>query len=111
MVIERLNHGCTTLLEAINVVEKEGYIIQFTLINNKLMSEIDNAEFHQKEIASISFLRINAPLSEHDEESILYLITLKNGVKGWISDSYSIYADAALSDFLQDFEKYSSDKK
>lgn len=110
MIIERPNHGFTTLLEAINVVETEGYTVPFTIIHNKLTGVSGKVEYPKEQITSISYLRIAAPLSDPDEESILYLISLKNGMRGWISDSYSMYADTALSDFLKDYEKHGNNK-
>jgi len=111
MIKERINHGCSTLLEAIKMVETEGYSIPFAIRNNRLLNETDHTKYGQENVASIFFLRIDAPFSEPDEQSILYLIALKNGKKGWISDSYSIYADTTLNDFLHDFETRKSSEQ
>ena len=100
MISERLNHGYFTLLEAINEAKGEDYTIEF-ITNEKGFFDPKNGNTYLPEsICATEILRIDAPMSEPDEQCILYLLTTIDGGKGWISDAYGIYANKLLENHL-----------
>jgi len=100
MMSERLNHGYFTLLDAINGVKREGFTIEFS-VNKKGFYDPENGHTYMPEsIRSTEVFRIDAPMSEPDEQSILYLLTTINGERGWISDAYGLHANELLPNHL-----------
>lgn len=105
MITERLNDGYDTLLRAIKIVEAEGYKTEFFIKKDGFEDPKTKTIYKPDAIENIEYMRIQAPLSDPDEESILYLIVTKNQNKGWISDSYGVYSDSNLKNLLNKVEQ------
>lgn len=100
MVTENYNHGFDNLLQAINQVKKEGYSIEFVSTENGFRNPENEKTYLPKNIISVEVIRLDSPLSEPDEDSIMYLLKTDDEQQGWISDSYSISADTNLTNHI-----------
>ncbi len=106
MVTEKLNHGFDTLLQAIKAMEATGYRTGFYMKAYGLEDPKTKKTYAVEDIKNIEYMRIDAPLSDPDEESVLYLIETTDENKGWISDSFGIYSDSNLINLISEVEKY-----
>lgn len=95
-----------TLLEAISSVKEEGFTVEFICQVEGLLDPVSNSFYISESISKMEVIRIESPLSEPDEESVLYLFETKDGKKGWISDSYGYNSNQGLSDFINRIENY-----
>jgi len=100
MITEKHNHRFDTLLQAIDHIRNEGYTIEFVSNENGFLNPENNKTYLPKSICAVEFIRLYAPHSGPDEDIILYLLETDDGLKGWISDSYSIYANAKLTEHI-----------
>lgn len=100
MTSERFNHGFSTLLEAIQNIRKEGFVIEFSVNEKGFYAPETGNTYLPESISSVEIIRIDAPFSEPDEQSILYLLTTVDQEKGWISDAYGLYANDYLAKHL-----------
>ncbi len=81
-----------TLSEAINDLQKNGYSYDFNLTPHclecaSLKLEIDPEAFEVDETFRFE------GMSSTDDNSILYAISSKNGIKGLLVDAYGVYAE------------------
>lgn len=111
MITKKYNHRFDTLLQAIQQIKKEGYTIEFVSNESGFVNPENNKTYLPKNIWTVEIIRLNGPFSDPDEDSILYLLKADNGQKGWISDSYSIYADTNLMDHINSIRAYFSPTK
>lgn len=84
--------GYDTLVEALNDLQKRGYTYDFNLKNHcvacaSLKIEIQPEDFNVDEVHRFE------GMSSTDDNSILYAISSKDGVKGTLVDAYGIYAE------------------
>ncbi len=100
MITVTHNRTFDNLLDAINQVKKEGFTTEFVSNETGFLNPENNETYLPKDICALEIIRMDAPLSSPDEESILYLLKTNDGKKGWISDSYSIYADTNLAEHI-----------
>ncbi len=108
MIAENNNHRFDNLLQAVKQIRKEGFTIEFVSSEHGFVNPENNKTYLPKSICMVEVIRLNAPLSEPDEESILYLLKTDDGQKGWISDSYSIYADTNLIEHINSIREHIS---
>ena len=100
MIKERTDHGFDTLVEAIAQARTEGYSVEF-VANEKGFFDPENGKTYLPEsICAVEVIRLDAPYSGPDEQSILYLLQTVDGEKGWISDAYGAYADTNLAEHI-----------
>lgn len=102
MKTEKVNHGFENLLEAIDHAKLRGYSVEFLAYPEGLFNPKNEKIYLPKNISKVEIVRIYAPLSEPDEESILYLLEMNDLSKGWISDTYGIYSDTNLSKLIKE---------
>lgn len=111
MITENHIHGFDSLLHATQQVNKEGFTIEFVSNENGFFNPKSDKTYLPKNISAIEIIRLDAPFSEPDENSILYLLETVDGHKGWISDSYSIYADTNLAKHINGIKIHYSNTK
>ncbi|WP_445955762.1 phosphoribosylpyrophosphate synthetase [Yeosuana sp.] len=81
-----------TLSEAINDLQANGYTYDFNLKSKclecaSLKLELDPEDFEVDETFRFE------SMSSTDDNSVLYAISSKNGIKGLLVDAYGVYAE------------------
>lgn len=90
----------TTLSEAIQDSQKNGYDIDFNLTDDQLESKALKQKWKPEELTVIKFYRFEGD-SNPSDNSILYLIETKDGKKGMLVDSYGAQRSAISSEMIQ----------
>ena len=111
MITERLNDGFDTLLEAIQGVKQKGFTIEFICTENGFYDAESDKTYLPESVCKMEFIRIYSPLSEPDEESIIYLLEIMDGKKGWISDSFGYNSNQKLTEHINRIKENFSYKK
>ncbi len=111
MISEKHIQGFDNILQAIQEINKEGFIIEFVTHKNGFINPENNITYLPSNIIAVELIRLYAELSDTDGDSILYLLETDDGLKGWISDSYSIYADTVLAEHINSIKKHISHTK
>lgn len=81
-----------TLSEAVNDLQLRGYTYDFNLKPECLTCASLDLEIHPEEFQVDELHRFEG-MSSTDDNSILYAISSKNGVKGTLVDAYGMYAE------------------
>jgi len=81
-----------TLSEAINDLQLRGYTYDFNLAPDCLKCASLELEIHP-EAFEVDELHRFEGMSSTDDNSILYAISSKKGVKGLLVDAYGVYAE------------------
>ncbi|WP_027066177.1 hypothetical protein [Maribacter sp. Hel_I_7] len=81
-----------TLSEAIQDLQKRGYIYDFNLKPHCLECASLKLEIHPDDFEIDELHRFEG-MSSTDDNSILYAISSKNGIKGTLVDAYGVYAE------------------
>ena len=81
-----------TLSEAINDLQIRGYTYDFNLEPDCIKCASLELEIHPEEF-EVDELHCFEGMSSTDDNSILYAISSKNGVKGILVDAYGVYAE------------------
>jgi len=82
-----------TLSEALNDLAKRGYTLDFNLKSVQI-------KFNSKSFNVVEFYRFEG-MSSTDDESVLYVIETKDGMKGTLVDAYGIYSDSVSFEMIQ----------
>ncbi|MBJ7882562.1 phosphoribosylpyrophosphate synthetase [Gelidibacter salicanalis] len=81
-----------TLSEAINTLIDKGYTYDFNLKSHVLECASLELEIHPEDFEVDKICRFEG-MSSTDDNSILYAISSKNGIKGLLVDAYGVYAE------------------
>lgn len=81
-----------TLSEAINDLQQRGYNYDFNLKPHCLECASLKLEIHPEEFEVDGVYRFEG-MGSTDDNSILYAISSKNGIKGTLVDAYGVYAE------------------
>tara|TARA_R110001606_G_scaffold14500_1_gene61067 strand:- start:503 stop:796 length:294 start_codon:yes stop_codon:yes gene_type:complete len=81
-----------TLSEAIQDLQKRGYSYDFNLRPHCLECVSLKLEIHPEDFEIDELHRFEG-MSSTDDNSILYAISSKNGIKGTLVDAYGVYAE------------------
>jgi len=92
-----------TLSESVNEALQKGYTENFKVITKGLCTEDEKTIYIPQDIAITNFYRFEG-YSDPQDNSILYLIETKDGLKGTLIDAYGAAADAKISNFIRDVE-------
>ena len=85
MIKERLNHGLDSLINAIEVVETEGYTTQFVCTEKGFLAPENGQTYLPECTCEMEYFFIDTPYSEPDAQSVIYLLETVDGKKGWIT--------------------------
>lgn len=90
-----MNESYGTLSETINALKKEGYTMDFNILNDCIVCQPTNAALAPEEFIIDKVFRFEGA-SNPDDQSVLYAISsTKFRVKGVLVNGYGISADAA----------------
>lgn len=84
-------------------LEKHGYIEQFKVEKDKLLSVTTKKKYKAADIKAANFYRFEG-LTDPDDMSILYAIETADGAKGTLMDAYGMYSDDDTGDFMKKVE-------
>lgn len=95
----------STLSEQMDALYKEGYTLDLSIDGNKLKAtDIANQAYEPEEVSIDHTFRFEGQSNPADM-SILYAISLPDGEKGQLVDSYGTYNSADISAFIKAVEK------
>ncbi|CAM3782212.1 hypothetical protein FLGE108171_14785 [Flavobacterium gelidilacus] len=89
-----------TLSEAINDLISLGYTKDFNLNEDCIKCASLSIEIHPEDFEVDQFYRFEG-MSSTDDNSILYAISSKNGVKGLLVDAYGMYSESLNEKMIQ----------
>jgi hypothetical protein len=81
-----------TLSEALNDLKKRGYREDFNLKPHALECTSLDLELHPENFTVDEYHRFEG-MSNPDDNSIIFAISSKEGIKGTLVDAYGVYAD------------------
>ncbi|RMG23166.1 MAG: hypothetical protein D6730_14965 [Bacteroidetes bacterium] len=100
MITQRSSVGFDTLYDAIEQAKREGYSIEFVINERGFLDPDSGKTYLPESITAMEVIRIDAPYSEPDAQSILYLLQTVDGRRGWVSDAYGPYSNETLAGHL-----------
>lgn len=104
MIRNATTEDMKTLTLCLNKLMKEGYTEDFKATNKGLLSLKSEKEYAPEEIMVVNFYRFEGA-SDPADNSILYAIETKDGVKGTLVDAFGPYADAKVDKFMKEVEE------
>ncbi len=81
-----------TLSEAINSLQERGYTYDFNLKHEHIECHSLKLKIHPEDFEVDEVFRFEG-MSSTDDNSILYAVHSKKGVKGVLVDAYGVYAE------------------
>lgn len=89
-----------TLVDALQDLRDQGYTFDFNLKENALECKALSKEFEPDRFSVVEVHRFEG-MSSTDDNSILFVIECKDGVKGTLVDAYGTYADQLSEAMIQ----------
>jgi hypothetical protein len=99
-----MHHYTSTLAKKSNDLMQEGYIEQFTFVEEGLHSATTNKTYHPEEVKIVKHYRFEGT-SDPADMSILYAIETNDGLKGTVTDAFGTYSDFSLGEFMNQVEE------
>jgi hypothetical protein len=96
-------HQMKTLSECMNSLLQEGYKENFMVKEAGLYAPESKKIYSPEEITIVSFYRFEGN-SDPADNSILYAIETKDGVKGLLTDSYGSSANSLIAEYIKKVE-------
>lgn len=96
----------TTLMSCMNTAVLDGYTESFKVEGKGLTgaSTSDQKFYGPSEVKIDNFYRFEG-YSDPNDNSILYLLQTSDGRKGTLVDSYGMYSDNKISEFIKSVEE------
>ena len=91
------------LLEAVNGLRSRGYTYDFNYENACLYCSKISERYGAKDLKITEYYRFEG-MSDPEDNSVIYAIESKDGVKGIMIDAYGAYADEHKNAFIADIE-------
>ncbi|MGB5647092.1 hypothetical protein [Muriicola sp.] len=88
-----------TLTQDIEAAKKEGFATAFYFRDEKIHCRNSSKKYGKDECILVEYCR-HAGMNDPGDESILFLIECTDGVKGYLTSGYGIYADTDTVDFI-----------
>jgi hypothetical protein len=93
-----------SLLEDIVRANKAGFDREFRYSEERLIDRQTEKQYLQSECNLVEYSR-HEGMNDPGDSTILFLISCQDGIKGFISNAYGVYADVELMDFVMGMEK------
>jgi hypothetical protein len=94
----------STLTSVVNKVVKSGYTDSFKVTKQGLHSAANATYYTPLEVNIINFYRFEGE-SDPADNTIMYVIETKDGLKGTLIDAYGPYSDANTNKFMNEVEE------
>jgi hypothetical protein len=94
--------GFETLSEALEDLKVRGFVYDFNMVSNGLQSNVDGEVIHlsPSEFEIVEVHRFEGATNPSDN-SILYAIESRGGLKGNLVSAYGVYADALSAEMIE----------
>ena len=89
-----------TLSGALEGLKAEGYTEDFNLLSHCIECKPRNRQMKPDEFSIDKFYRFEGA-SNPDDNSVVYAISSKDGLKGVLIDAYGVYADSLNEDMIE----------
>lgn len=89
-----------TLVDAINYLKQRGYNLDFNLKENVLECSENGARLTPKDFEIVEVYRFEG-MTNPEDQTILYAIESKDGMKGVWVNGYGIYADPMSAEMVE----------
>ncbi|WP_128543007.1 phosphoribosylpyrophosphate synthetase [Larkinella soli] len=89
-----------TLVEALNDLKQKGYTYDFNLAQDCLVCHSPNLRLQPDDFEIVETYRFEG-MSNPDDNSILYAIASKDGLKGTLVNAYGTYADEISDEMVE----------
>lgn len=86
-----MKNAYTTLSEAINDLQKDGYTEDFNLCDEGIENKSKKKKHYPEELNVVKYYRFEGK-SNPDDNSVLYVIETADGDKGLLVDAYGVYS-------------------
>jgi hypothetical protein len=100
--------GMKTLVSCLNSLVRNGFEEHFKVTENGLKALRLNKYYAPKEVKVLNYYRFEGD-SDPADNSILYAIQTRDGLRGTLVDAFGPYADSKVTKFMTEVE--SIDKK
>jgi hypothetical protein len=88
-----------TLADCMNALKSKGFGENFMVKENMLHALNSDKKYPAEEVKILNFYRFEGE-SDPGDNAILYAIETNDGLRGLLSDAYGSYADADVSEFI-----------
>jgi hypothetical protein len=88
------------LLEAVNSLQKRGYIYNFHYQDSSLQCGEINKKLAAEDLLIAEYYRFEG-MSDPEDNSVIYAIESNQGHKGIVIDAYGAYSDENITEFLK----------
>lgn len=99
-----------TLTERVNKAIKNGYVHNFKMTKQGLVSSQNEKTYGPSEVSITDFYRFEGE-SDPADNAIMYVIDTSDGIKGILIDAYGAYADENVNKFIAEVEEISKQVK
>jgi hypothetical protein len=89
-----------TLTEAIEKLRKEGYTVDFNLLEDSIVCKESNLQLFHDEFQVDKFFRFDGMTDPADEMIVYAISSEKSGTKGILVNGYGIYTDPMTNEML-----------
>ncbi|CAM1356954.1 phosphoribosylpyrophosphate synthetase [Tenacibaculum ascidiaceicola] len=89
-----------TLSEALKDLQKRGFTLDFNLKENEIESKNTKEIFSPDTFEVVEVYRFEG-MSSAGDNSVVYAIQTKTGVKGVLVDAYGVYANSLSPEMIQ----------
>lgn len=97
---EKENTSYDTLSQAINGLRKQGYTEDLNLKPHCLECTSSKLELHPEDFQVDTYYRFEG-MSSPDDNSIVFAISGKGGIKGVLVDAYGVYSDSLSESMVE----------
>ncbi len=96
------DHNYDTLSQAIETLKEEGYTEDFNRLEESLHCKTNDKNYNPSDFTIVKTYRFEG-MSSTGDNSVLYAIETKDGLKGNLVDAYGMYADAISPEMVEKF--------
>lgn len=91
-------------MEDIERAREAGFTSEFRYSENNLIDRATGISYGNSDCILIEYCR-HEGLNDPGDSTIMFLIECRDGIKGYISSAYGVYADSELIAFVMGMEK------
>ncbi len=95
--------GMDTLAAVVADLDRRGYSEHFAVDGNCLRALGSGHRFAPRDVIIRDYVRFEG-ISDPDDMSIVYAMESRSGTRGVLVDAFGVYADPAISAFLEEVE-------
>ncbi len=99
----QVNHEMDTLIEQLNDLRKRGFTTEFKPEKGYLLASGTTKKFMPADVKIVEHHRFEGE-SSADDMSIVYALEGVDGTKGVIVNSFGIYSDPVVDEFIKKIE-------